>query len=68
MRDVYEEARFNKKNVYKVHGVETHWLSDKEKFLGAVISKKKCLQSSESWKDSLILISSKKVQLPIANS
>ena len=49
--DVYPEACFSQKNVYKwtkpefawvektVHEVEIHWLSSKEKVLGTVISK-----------------------------
>ena len=43
-----------------VYGVETHWLSCKEKVLGAMVRKEG--QSSGTWKDPLLLIFLKKVQ------
>ena len=43
--------------------VETHWLSGKENFPHAVVNKEGHAESSLTWKDTLLLISLKKVQL-----
>ena len=42
-----------------VHGMKTHWLSGKEKVLGAAVSK----EGDGIWKNPVLLIFLKKVQL-----
>ena len=47
-----------------VHGVETNWLSSKEKVLDKAVNKEGYADSfSGAWNDSSLLISLKKVQL-----
>ena len=79
MCNVYGEACFSKKKMFTnglnmgltlwawtektVHGIETHWLSCKEKVLGATDSKEYRVESSGTEKDSSLLISLKMVEL-----